>query len=46
MRFAGLFTWGMAGCWLVIMWLEPEAAATLPGGRPCRPLPGGRGTKL
>jgi len=32
MRFAGLFTWGVAGCWLVIMWLEPEAAASLPGG--------------
>ncbi|MGH8080226.1 MAG: sensor histidine kinase [Lysobacter sp.] len=32
MRFAGLFTWGVAGCWLVIMWLEPEAASSLPGG--------------
>ncbi len=32
MRFAGLFTWGMAGCWLVIMWLDPEQVTALPGG--------------
>ncbi|MGJ7904779.1 sensor histidine kinase [Lysobacter sp. 1R34A] len=31
MRFAGLFTWAMAGCWLVTVWLEPEAVSTLPG---------------
>ncbi|MGO1002500.1 sensor histidine kinase [Lysobacter sp. CA196] len=31
MRFAGLFTWGMAGCWLITAWLEPEAVTSLPG---------------
>ncbi|MFD0740360.1 sensor histidine kinase [Lysobacter koreensis] len=32
LRYAGLFTWAMAGCWLVIMWIEPEAIAAIPGG--------------
>jgi signal transduction histidine kinase len=31
LRYAGLFTWGMVGCWLLSLWLEPEGLQSLPG---------------
>ena len=31
LRYAGLFTWAMVGCWLVNVWLDPSRVEFLPG---------------
>ena len=31
LRYAGLFTWAMVGCWLVNVWLDPNRVEFLPG---------------
>ncbi|MDQ3617807.1 MAG: sensor histidine kinase [Pseudomonadota bacterium] len=31
LRYAGLFTWAMVGCWLVNLWLDPAEVEFLPG---------------
>ena len=38
LRFAGLFTWAMVGCWLVSVWLDPAGVESLPGAAD-HPLP-------
>lgn len=31
LRYTGLFTWGMVGCWLLAIWLDPGTLETLAG---------------
>lgn len=31
LRYAGLFTWAMVGCWLMNLWLDPAEVEFLPG---------------
>ncbi|MGH8072987.1 MAG: sensor histidine kinase [Lysobacter sp.] len=31
LRYAGLFTWAMVGCWLINVWQEPARVELLPG---------------
>lgn len=31
LRYAGLFTWAMVGCWLLNLWLDPRGIEFLPG---------------
>ena len=32
LRYAGLFTWAMVGCWLLSIWLDPAVIESLPEG--------------
>ncbi|AWV07801.1 sensor histidine kinase [Marilutibacter maris] len=32
LRYAGLFTWAMVGCWLLSIWLDPAVIEALPEG--------------
>ena len=34
LRYAGLFTWGLVGCWLLSIWLEPSYLQPEPGRAP------------
>ena len=31
LRYAGLFTWAMVGCWLLNVWLDPNYLQIVPG---------------
>lgn len=34
LRYAGLFTWGLVGCWLLSIWLDPSYLQPEPGQSP------------